>query len=254
MGQGFISKYILRDIADYIRVRRGIKDEIAPVDMRSELEKIPTYEEGKKDAVGEFWDTYQQNGERTDYRNAFFFWDKDIFDPKYDLKPIDARQMFSYFLTPNTAASLTDLLNKAGVVLDTSECTQFKSMFYASKLTEIPNIDVRKALDVNSLFWASPNLKKVEMTVAENTVPNYTSVFATCKNLETLIIHGKFDKSIDLGDCTKLTKQSVDGVIDALSANAGETLTLPQTAESYHTADEWAAIKSAHSIWAFVFR
>ena len=257
MGQGFISKHILQDIADYIRVRRGLADKIAPVDMRAELDKIPTYEDAQKDTYNWFWDIYQQNGNRGDYRNAFYGagWTLENFKPKYDMNPTDSRQMFSYFLLSTTAASLTDVLNDLGVVLDTSNCVNHKSMFYGSRLTEAPNIDVRKSTDINGLFYGCAYLQKAELTVAEKTVPNYDSVFYSCRELVTLIIHGKFDKSLDLSLCTKLSKASIDNVLDSLSSvSNSETITFSKTAaDKAYSATEWETLKSAHTNWVFKF-
>ena len=254
MAQGFISKHILQDIADFIRVRRGLENKVKPVDMRAELDKIPTYEEGQENFYNAFWDSLQNYGERVDYRNTFFWWTKENFKPKYNFAPTDTRQMFSYFGTSGDAVSLIDMLNESGVTLDTTNTRNHKSMFLGGKLTEIPNIDTRKSIDIDGLFSVCAYLKKAEITVAENTVPNYNSVFNGCSSLETLIIHGKVDKSLDLSACTKLSKESIDNVFDALSTtSSGQTVKFSQTAANVYSAEQWETFKTAHSNWNFEF-
>ena len=56
------------------------------------------YNEGKQAEYDAFWGVYQQNRQRTDYNQSFGFgWDDTIFKPKYDIRPVSALQMFSYF-------------------------------------------------------------------------------------------------------------------------------------------------------------
>ena len=64
------------------------------------------FDEGKQAEYDRFWDAYQENGNRTDYRNAFvgYFWNKETLRPKYTCKVVDGGSMFSqcYWRTPIT--------------------------------------------------------------------------------------------------------------------------------------------------------
>lgn len=182
------------------------------------------HEAGKQDQYDAFWDAFQQNGERVDYRNGFAGegWDSETFQPKYDIRPTVAEHMFSVFGKTGGNTSITQQLAKSGVTLDTSNCTNCRQMFYACRATEIPNIDLTKATSANSLFWDAMELRKAEITVAENTLPNYFGLFG-CPKLEDLTVNGVLDKSLALDRSPLLTAASVQSVIDALKDLTGQT-------------------------------
>ena len=54
------------------------------------------YTEGRKAQYDEFWDSFQDNGNRTNMRNLFSGqgWNDKTFKPKYSMNPTDANSMF----------------------------------------------------------------------------------------------------------------------------------------------------------------
>ena len=88
------------------------------------------------------------------------------------------------------------------------------------------------------------------MCVDENTL--FTSTFIQCNALENLTIDGTIGQNnFNLKDSTKLSKASIESVIDALSTTtSGLTVTFSKTAvDNAFTADEWAALKATKSNW-----
>lgn len=202
-------------------------------------------EEGKQAEYDRFWDNFQQNGNRKEYRYAFGGdgWTKETFKPKYDLKPTSAQQMFAGFSTVYEKTSIAECLEQAGVILDTSNSTNCQQMFYACRSVEIPNINLGSATNASNLFYDALYLKKVEITVPESCpLTVYSNWFGGCKELEDLTVNGVLKYSLDLSKSTKLTKDSIDSVLYALANNptSVQTLTLSATAvNAVYTPEQW---------------
>lgn len=219
------------------------------------------YEAGKKTEWDNFWDVFQKTNsgnDRTDYSYAFYGgvgcgWNATNFKPKYDLRPTVANYMFHQF-SSGYIDSLTDMLEQAGVVLDTSQCTSHDRMFANSPILDAPHIDLTKSTAVGYLFYSCLYLKKAEITLPEKTVSNYSGMFTHCQSLEDLTINGTADKSLSLAQSPKLTTTSLQSVIGSLKDLTGatsQTLTLHADAAAKLT-DEQKAIISAKN-WNLVY-
>ena len=194
MGQGFISKYILRGIADFIRGRKNTTAEIKPVDMVAELESIPTFEQGKQAEHDRFWDNYQKNGTRTSYRYAFYsqgtnVWSDESYNPKY---PIDATANFG-----------ADSTYQASLITDTK-------------------VDISVGSNANYMFLSCNNLVTIrKLIVFENTT--YNRMFDGCNNLENITIEGTIANPININYSKKLTHDSLVSIINALADKSEDT-------------------------------
>ena len=110
------------------------------------------YSKGRTDEWSEFWDAFQDYGERTDYYYAFTsnvngYWNDKNFKPKYDMQPTNMNR----FMRRNGVTNLEEILEKQGVILDTSKAKTmtlaFGDMWY---LEVLPPIDVSSATGSNS--------------------------------------------------------------------------------------------------------
>ena len=219
---------------------------------------------GKADAKSwydEFWDAFQDYGKRTDYIAGFggFGWTDDLFKPKYNITVSNADNMF------NAARKLTnvaELLRKAGVELDTSNCVSFSNCFNsASNITELPFLDVSKATGMYSLaatFSYTNCLHTLHIKSSSETLFTSTT-FNRMIELTNLTIDGVIAKgAIDLKDSTKLSADSLKSIINALSnTTTGLTITLPKTAqanyEAVYGAGSWATLTASRSNWTIVY-
>lgn len=186
------------------------------------------YDAGKQSEYDRFWDTFQHNGNRTSYEFAFGGqgWGPETFKPKYDIRPKRCDYMFARMgIHKNTSPfSLVELLNDAGVTLDTSNSdTHIQMFFEAQYITDTPHIDLTKSNYATNLFSYCISMRKAEITVAPNTVPNTANWFNRCDSLEDLTIHGTLDKALSLSNSSKLTGASVQSVIDCLADLTGTT-------------------------------
>lgn len=208
-------------------------------------ENVPkVYEAGQKSEYDRFWDAFQQNGNRTDYTYAFrgynlynCGWCEATFKPKYDLKITNGAYMFAQ---QKSIANLTQLLNKQGVKLDTSNATDLSYLFWAStSITHVPEINISSVknstetsqIGLSYLFGGMNGCKTIEklkMLDEGQFFPD--SAFNTLNNLENIVIEGKFAGSINFSWSTLLTHDSLMSIINALKDysedTSGKTYTL----------------------------
>lgn len=177
------------------------------------------YAAGQKAEYDRFWDAYQDSGKRTDYTYAFasIGWTDENFKPKYDIRPTTCRNMF---VANIGITDLKDLLEKQGVVLDTSKSTDVSYMFYYSgygaTITHIPTIDASSNTtgELNRIFY-SVSIKTVEKFIVAS-----SDRFVSCINapdLERIIFDGTIGgNGLSVSTCTKLDHASLMSIINAL--------------------------------------
>ena len=138
-------------IADKMRELLGTVGKIKPKNFVNKLTEI--FNAGKKIAYDEFWDSYQQNGNRLDYGRAFSGagWNNTTFKPKYDII-IDGNATNSeIFLFDRCAinGSLKQILENQGVKLkfqNLGGISRMTRLFYNNNgFTELPTIDFSTA-------------------------------------------------------------------------------------------------------------
>lgn len=204
--------------------------------LRNKATIYAVYEAGKQVGGGDtsFWDSYQNYGERIDYKNAFsgYGWTDETFKPKYDIKPTNAIQMFQQAQITN----LKQILDECGVTLDFSNCTTLQYAFQSSKITEIGVIDASNCSNLNyfmpdAKFWW---IEKLILKTDGSQSFTSTYSFGSCTNLEHCIFEGVIGKNgFDIHWSTNLDADSLKSIIDCLSnETTGLTVTLPTTAEA----------------------
>ena len=188
-----IAEKITRAKADYDAVHDAGKEkayaEVEPIN--AELEQILYGKDtGGEGFWGLFWDSYQQNGSRTDYNSAFqnVGWTNITFKPKYDIKAKKANVTFSYAR-----------VERIDVVFDVSEVAALEGTFSNASLLH--------------------TVKK--MVVSEN-VGFASNAFYRCTALENITIEGTIGKdNFNVQWCTKLTHDSLMSIINALKDYSG---------------------------------
>lgn len=214
------------------------------------------FEAGKQAEYDRFWDAYQQYGTRTDYRYAFYAgdgsyspWNNESFKPKYDITPTIASSMFIKCQITNLKAILENL----GRVIDFSKATNVSSLFNSSvTVTHLPVMDFSSATDAQLAFAYASKLHTIDELIVGEKITTITSVFDGCIVLENVVIKGTIKiNGFDFKDCKKLSKASIESIINALSTTtSGLTVTLSKTAkEKAFTTDEWNALIATKSNW-----
>jgi hypothetical protein len=173
---------------------------------------------GKIEEHDHFWDVFQQNGNRTYYRYAFYgqnsgVWTDEIYNPKY---PIRA-----------------------------TESIGGDSMFQASAITDT-KVDIEIGANSSYVFISCPQLKTIrKLTVSENTT--FNRWFDGCEVLENVTFEGVIANDISFVHSLKLTNASVQNIIDHLKNLTGQTtqtLTLHEYVGRDVTDNQKAAISA----------
>ena len=213
-------------------------------------ENVPkVYEAGKTAEWSGFWDGFQQNGNRTSYNYAFFGWTDEMFYPKYDiiLGRVSSPNVQSQGAFINAKiANLKNRLNECGVKL-VFQANQLQSILQGLQTEEMPELDFTDSGLAFGIFSSTflncttknINLKNIEMRYISNP-------FGCCGNLEEItlegcVIYSNNFGSLSLSASTKLTKQSLLNVLNALETiSTSLTITLGATNLAKLTEEEKA--------------
>lgn len=185
--------------------------------------KAEGIEQGKQAEYDAFWNAFQVNGTRTTYTSAFAnsYWSGDAYNPKYPITPTSnngAMQIFAW----NTA---------------------------------IEDIKVPVTIydDVSNLFTYNYKLKRIpKLIIAPKGLTKMSGAFDYCNELEELNVEGTINiGGINLQWSTKLSKASIESVINALSTTtSGLSVTFSKTAKATaFTDDEWATLIATKPNW-----
>ena len=208
---------------------------------------------GRGIALDEFWEHMQNGGNKTDYTACFGAWtDDENFKPRYDLVPSQARYMFAHSKITDLAA----LLQSQGVVLDfsgNSENNALAYLFWESKITKAPIIDLSEQGNNNYNFYNATYLQSIEKIILSPTGNNYnfTTTFEGCTSLVDVTFENFFKQSsVNLRWCP-LSRASIESVVAALGDTAtGKTLTLKQSAvNAAFTNEEWETLVVSKPNW-----
>lgn len=186
------------------------------------------FEAGRALGDDVFWDSVQAYGTRTNYECAFrrTRWDKP-FNPKYSFENVNnAKYLFDQ-------AKVGD--NLYTDKLDFSKCVDMIGAFFNTDVTRLKKIDMRSCKsDYNgaaSVFWGCSSLKEIsEFYSSVNTI--FSGTFDGCTALETINFCSEIAvNGLILGASTKLSKESIESIINALSVDtSGLTITLSRAA------------------------
>ena len=199
------------------------------------------YEAGKQKAYDDFWNEFQNNGERVHYDYAFAestncaFWSKG-FTPKYILKvpyigslngafinfgkklsePID----FRTFLNENNIrfSSETYSDNWNGYIpVD-------KETFYNANISHLPKLSVGNQL--NETFYNCKELVTIEELYMKDNTNGHFSPFYGCNKLENVLFTGVIKGTgINLSSSTKISHDSIISLLNTLYDYSGTTTT-----------------------------
>lgn len=267
-------------IADKARELLGTTDKIKPKNFVNKLTEI--FNTGKKSAYDEFWDAYQDNGNRLDYGRAFSGtgWNNTTFKPKYDIV-VDGNAVNSeIFLFDRCTinGSLKQILENQGVKLkfqNLGAIGRMTRLFYNNYgLTELPTIDLSTATiregypsDLNNLkYVASWNVKVVTIekfifptqTIFAGNPTNDGSIFNTFRALQNIDFEGVCRFMLDFRS-SPLSAQSVLNVFNHLDTTQFENSRViyfsKKAKENYNnTYGDWdakVAYYSTNGNWTF---
>jgi hypothetical protein len=218
------------------------------------------YEDGKKSQYDEFWDNFQQNGNRNRYPYGFTSggWTAQTLKPKYLVKPVDATYASQYavnmFFRANEESTEHLDFSKIADKFDFSEVINASSLFNSAKFTNV-TADLSKA-EYASLAFANQwygCVKSLTLKVSEKLTTATNIFYGNAWLNELTMMEGSVIacEGWDLHWATSLSKASITSVINALSTStSGKTITFSKTAKNNAFTDsEWSALIATKTNW-----
>ena len=210
------------NMAAKIREKTGTDATYKPSEMPSGVDAV--YKAGMQAEHDKFWDAYMSRRDRPgdfEYAFSYYGWTDETFNPTCDIVPLKARYMF----ISTRILNLAEILERNGVVLDTSKVTDFTQMFNSARCVHIPTIDMSSATITRYAFNSTPYLTKIDkLIVSEQTTFDLT--FSSQTSLKDIVFEGVIGNSINLQGCP-LSRESITSTIEHLSSTVtGQTLTL----------------------------
>lgn len=231
---------------------------------RAKTDYNEVYEAGKKSAYDEFWDEYQNNGSRADYKMMFAGrgWTNETFKPKYDIVPTtNATSMFQECLIKG---SLKEILDELGISLR-GVLVGVSNMFVNTNFTELPELDLSGITYPAATFQSMKSLHTLPIILPTAQRVNWNSTFNDCSELVNLSLTGKIyernGNALNLSWSKKLSKASIINLIDCLDESVVDqyiTISLTAVNNAFETsagaADgstsvEWNALIATRSNW-----
>lgn len=202
-------------IADAIRDKTGEVEKLGLDAMVDGVDKV--HKAGKQAEYDRFWDSYQNNGNRSDYQYAFAGWKDAVFKPKYNIV-LGAGYTGTNMFWGCGVGNIAEALEGQGVILDTTMCGYFSSMFQNAKTVRIPVLNCTHAMDYNTNGLQATFLSSTVETIDKLIVPEvlkYTSTFQGCTNLKNITFEGTIGRDINMQWCP-LTPESAWSVVQHL--------------------------------------
>lgn len=204
---------------------------------------------GRDEQCCEFWDSYTDCGNRTDYKFAFYSkgWNNKTFKPTVVLRPKKAESMFAY---SEIVGDLTELAE-----IDFSATTEMKNAFYScSEITHIGEINTSQCTGYASCFYGMRKLVGIKKLAFSGRVSSFGSMFQNCVALKDIVIEGVIRGNISFQYSTELTHDSLMSILNALYDSSGTSTTYKLTIGSENYAkltDEEIAIAESKN-WEVV--
>ena len=158
------------------------------------------FTDGQQAEYDRFWDDFQAKGKRSHYVYTFAYsgWGDANFNPKYPI-------------TPTTTSGIANMCTWNASITDTK-------------------VPITAYGSCQNAFGNATWLKRIPKLIFSGAT-NVSNMFLNCGRLEELYCEGEITLSLSLAQSTKLTKASIESIINALSATAsGQTLTLSEAA------------------------
>lgn len=184
------------------------------------------YDAGKKAEYDNFWDSVQENGNRTNYSFCFAgeAWSLDNFKPKYPLQPTSSQNMFAYWGNYGNRSGVADF---RGLPIDFSKTEATTSCFLNNLfVVAVGEINAISAASISTFFDGCRNLHTVEKFILkEDGTTTLNNTFRNCKSLENITFEGAVGNNIDFQYSPLLTHDSLMSVINHLKDFSGTTTT-----------------------------
>lgn len=209
------------------------------------------YDAGVAKCWDDFWEQFQDGGNRTGYDYAFRRWRAEYIRPKYKVVPTGTNNTYFFENCRNLKIVESAYFDMSQMLIGNGVYDEHDCVFrYCYELLEVEDIGMKSG-GYEQTWRYCEKLKKIAV-MRVNTESTFRHVFTDCYALEDITIDGVIGQNgLDLHWSTKLTADSIRSLINALSAETtGLTVTLSQAArEAAFTDEEWAALIATKTNW-----
>ena len=231
-------------IADAIRDKTGSTEKLGLDAMASGIGEVYAagYAAGQSAGGGsqigydEFWDSFQKNGNRTDYTRAFMYWTDKMYQPKYGFTLADmAFVSAQYMYAQSTIVDLSD------IYLRSSTATNFAYTFEkAAQLKKVGTLyNSANNSQYTNTFFSCESLESIErIKITSSSI--FTNTFLKCYSLEKVTFSGNIGRSISFSDSSKLTAETVEHIFEILVAPTATNQALTFHADTVLTEEQIA--------------
>ena len=205
------------------------------------------YDAGKQAEYDEFWDIFQDYGNRRYYIGFLSGYTpttlRKWFKPKYDLKPLDMQ----YFLRAGwdySGFDFAQLFDELGVKLDTSRCQNFSYAFQHGMRWGCINMSQCTNTSNNTAMFYNGQLTTIDKLIVSKNTKIASSAFQECTKLANLTMEGVLGYTLSLSACP-LTVESAKSIINCLYDYSGTSNELSYTLTLKSTV--WTALNEAEA-------
>lgn len=212
------------------------------------------YEAGKKAEHDKFWDTLQDNGNRTNYNSAFAapYWTEELFKPKYDMICTACNRIFENC----KVVDIEQALKNAGVKLDTSQSGYMNGICTYNYTVEVmPELSFEGVSSIDACFHSAKKLKTIRKMILKSdgsqTINQH--IFNHCESLENIVIEGVLGVTVHFNYSPNLSRASIESIVSSLSDTVtGQRITFMNAAKTKAFTDsEWSALIATKPNWTF---
>jgi hypothetical protein len=202
---------------------------------------------GSQSEYDNFWDNFQKNGALTSYQYTFCgsAWNDKTFYPKYNIK-LGLGYSGTNAFWSCTVSNIAERLEELGLVLDTTLCGYWSSMFQSTKTKRLPELNCTHAMDYSTSSFQNVFLNSEVETIDKMIVPEdllyKNNTFQGCSKLKNIIFEGKIAETINF-QWSPLSVDSMKSIISCLQNFSGTTSANTKTITFSDAC--WAALEAS---------
>ena len=216
--------------ANAIREKTGNVERIAWNEAKGFSDAVgDVYEVGKKAEYEARWNAIHNSLSNWGCRNAFAgaSWTNETFRPTHDIYVDDAYMLFRH---SRIAVDLPALLEELGVQITFVPGTAMQYTFYGTQFTRLGVFDFSDCYYSNGCFSDSLELVTIDKIIC-NKNTKFSDAFDWLYALENIRFDGELAKDgLNLQDCEKLSKASLESIVNVFSTTASFSATLSKAA------------------------
>lgn len=207
-----------------------------------------SYDKAKSD----FWDSVQDNGNRTNYEYGFGYWGCEYIRPKYKVVPRSSRASHMFWNNTKLKKIEAEYFDLSNITKgQTSGSSIAYAFFGCSSLVEIEDVGMPSSY-YDRVYNGCNSLKTIAVMRSEATTTHNQS-FNGCTALENITIEGEIGRNVSFSPCSKLTVESLKSIITHLANYAGTdsefTYTLTLHANAWERLEAEGITSPSGTLW-----